>query len=39
LILGIRYYENKNKYDGEWKDGKREGRGNLKLNYCRDIIF
>ena len=27
------YYKRGDKYEGEWKDGKRKGRG---VNYCRD---
>lgn len=28
MIIGLCYYENGDKYDGDWKNGKREGRGN-----------
>lgn len=27
VIIGVYYYVNGDKYDGEWKCGKKEGRG------------
>ena len=28
--LGTYYYNNGNKYEGDWKNGVKEGKGNLK---------
>ena len=28
-IIGIQEYANKEKYDGDWINGKREGQGNI----------
>ena len=32
LCVGIFYYANGNKYDGEWKTNKIEGKGKIKLS-------
>ena len=32
FFVGIEYYANRCKYEGEWKNGNKEGKG--KLNLC-----
>ena len=34
IYLGIFYYVNGNKYDGEWKNDKKEGKGTISIPNC-----
>ena len=34
IYLGICYYVNGNTYDGEWKNGKKDGKGIISIPEC-----
>lgn len=37
--IGVFYYNNGRRYEGDWKDGKRNGKGNLQSKSIGILYF
>ena len=39
MIIGVWYYKNGDKYDGEWEDDIKNGKGNIELRIRCLLLF
>lgn len=38
IIIGTQYYANGDRYEGEWRDDERNGKGNIVIKH-RDFLL